>query len=116
VTAYVPLEIDQGEDFFGQVVWTDELNSPMNVISPCQLDIRNAAGTLILSLAVGTGLAVSNSTGIIQISLTKAQTIALAPGDYAYDLFATISATTGNKVDRIIAGPVNVNKRITQMA
>src|SRR3954464_3729550 len=97
--AHVPLDIDQGEDWTGTVVYTDELDQPYNVIAPCRLDIKNNAGATQLSLttpdvALPDGeipeIGLSSEIGLIQIHIEDTVTAAMVPGEYKYDLFVTV--------------------------
>jgi len=124
--APITLVIDQGEDFTAQIVWTDDYGSAQNVIPPMRMDI--VAGTQIqLTLTTpettppdGTipEISYSSEIGMIQLHIPSSQTAALLPGVYQYDLFVTVDdgdAYAGNQTQRLIAGQVVINKRITQM-
>ena len=125
--AYVPIEIDQGEDWSAQIVYTDEFDEPYNIKAPCRLDIQNAAGATQLTLStpdttlpdgVIPDIAVSSDVGLIQLHIEDSVTEALIPGLYYYDLFVTISdgnAYAGNQRQRLIYGEVIVNKRYTEL-
>lgn len=123
--ANVPLVIDQGEDWSCQIVWTDDYDEPFNIVRPCQMDIKTAQGATQLSLesidvedGVIPPITVSSEIGMIQLHIEDTATAALRPGVYYYDLFVTVndgSAYAGNQRQRLIAGQVTVNKRITQM-
>jgi hypothetical protein len=124
--AYVPLDIDQGEDWTGNVIYTDDMDQPYNVVAPCRLDIKNATGATQLSLTTpdidpvpdGTipEIGLSSEEGLIQIHIDDQVTGALVPGVYKYDLFVTVndgSEYAGNQVQRLIRGEVTVNQRVT---
>lgn len=125
--AFVPLEIDQGEDWTISIVYTDDFDEPYNVIHPCRMDIKSPQGATQLSLstpdvAVPPGtipqIALSNEIGLLQIHAEDTVTESLMPGTYKYDLFVTVNdgnAYAGNQVQRLIYGDVVVNKRITQL-
>lgn len=125
--ANVPLEIDQGEDWSVQIVWTDDYDEPMQIVAPCRLDIKNATGAVQISLLTpdvevpqGTipAIGVTEDIGLIQLHIEDTATAALQPGLYYYDLFVTVNdgdAYAGNQRQRIMAGQVLVNKRITVM-
>lgn len=125
--ALVPLDIDQGEDWTAQIVYTDDFDEPYTVIAPCRLDIKNAQGATQLSLTTpvvelpeGTipDIGLSSDIGMIQIHIEDAVTAALVPGVYKYDLFVTVSdgnEYAGNQVQRLIYGDVTVNQRVTQL-
>lgn len=125
--AYVPLDIDQGEDWTATIIYTDDLDQPYNVISPCRLDIKNATGATQLSLTTpdtdppdGTipEISLSSEEGLIQLHIEDEVTGALLPGSYKYDLFVTVNdgnEYAGNQVQRLIRGEVTVNQRVTVM-
>lgn len=121
--ANVPMIIDQGEDWTTEIVWTDNYEEPMNVISPCRLDIKNSTGATQLSLETNDALpagetaeiAVSSDIGLIQLHIDHTVTAALLPGEYQYDLFVTVDDGSGAQINRLLYGSVTVNKRVTQM-
>lgn len=117
----VALEIDQGEDFTADIIWTDMFDAAVNVVHPCRMDVKDLFGGIALSLETDPSLppgaipeiAVS-STGLLQIHITKDVTGALLAGQYSFDLFVTSDDPTyGTQVTRLIAGPLTVNKRVT---
>lgn len=125
--AYVPMEIDQGEDWTASIVYTDDFDEPYNVIAPCRLDIKSNTGQTQISLltpdtALPDGsiapIAVSSEIGLLQIHIEDSATAAMVPGVYKYDLFVTINdgnEYAGNQVQRLIYGDVTVNKRVTKL-
>lgn len=124
--AVVQLSIDQGEDWAAQIVWTDATDEPINVVSNCRMDIKDASGATILSLMTpsapppdGTVAPITLSTdiGLIQLFIDRNTTAAMPAGDYGYDLFVTVDDGgdyAGTQVNRLMAGIVTVNQRITQ--
>lgn len=125
--AHVPLEIDQGEDWTAQVVYTDDFDEPYTVIHPCRMDIKNRTGATQLSLTspdteIPEGsipeIGISSEVGLLQIHIEDSVTAALVPGVYEYDLFVTVNdgnEYAGNQVQRLIYGEVTVNKRTTKL-
>lgn len=125
--AYVPLDIDQGEDWSAQIVFTDEFDQPYNLRPPCRLDIKNVAGATQLSLSApdselpdGTipEIGISSEIGLLQLHIEDDVTAALMPGVYKYDLFVTVTdgaEYAGNQRQRLMYGPVTVNQRVTQL-
>ena len=124
--ANVPLIIDQGEDWTVQLVWTDSFDEPVYVIHPCRLEIKTKQGQTVVQLETDPeipdgsipGINVSSDIGLIQLHVPKEQTVALLPGVYHYDLFATMdddNEYTGTQVTRLLYGDVTVNKRITRL-
>jgi len=125
--SYVPLEIDQGEDWTASIVYTDDMDEPHNVIHPCRLDIKSTSGATQISLLSPSGvvpqgtipaIAISPDIGLLQLHIEDTATAALIPGTYKYDLFVTVNdgnAYAGNQVQRLIYGDVTVNKRVTTL-
>jgi hypothetical protein len=125
--AYVPMEIDQGEDWTTSIVYTDDYDEPYNVIAPCRMDIKSNGGATQLSLntpevTLPEGeipeLGISSEIGLIQIHIEDSITAALIPGVYKYDLFVTVNdgnEYAGNQVQRLVYGEVVVNQRVTQL-
>jgi hypothetical protein len=125
--AEVNLEIDQGEDWACQIVWTDSLDAPQLITDPARLDAKDKTGATVLSLQTPASpppdgtipeIAISNEMGLIQLYVDKATTGAMVPGQYLYDLFVTANdgdAYAGNQTHRLMAGTLTVNKRTTVM-
>lgn len=125
--ANVPIVIDQGEDFTCQIVWTDQYDNAHNLAEPIRMDIKAAGNQPVLSLntpetAIPDGsipeVSYSPEVGLIQVHIPKAQTAALLPGVYRYDMFVTVNdgdAYAGNQQVRLLVGQVIVNQRITVM-
>lgn len=125
--AEVNLEIDQGEDWACQIVWTDTLDSPQLITDPARLDAKDKTGATVLSLQTPVSppppgtipeIAISNEMGLIQLFVDKATTAAINPGQYSYDLFVTANdgdAYAGAQTHRLMAGLLTVNKRTTVM-
>lgn len=125
-SAVVPIEVTQGEDFACQIVWTGVDDAPLKVIHPCRMDVKDAGGTIIISLETLASypegeipeMITSPDIGMIQIYISRTATAAMPVGVYGYDLFCTVNdedAYAGNQVNRLIAGQFSVNKRITVM-
>ena len=98
--ANVPIEIDQGEDWSAQIVWTDNYDEPYVLVNPARMDIKNAQGATQLSLLTpettppeGTipAIRISSDIGLIQLHIEDTATAALMPGVYQYDLFVTVN-------------------------
>ena len=124
---YCPLDIDQGEDWTVDIVWTDMFDEPVELSHPCRMDIRSKSGQIFAQLETNPTLPdgevpsmnVSSSMGLIQLHMPYTQTQELLPGvEYQYDLFVTSGLTTdygGQQRHRLLFGPVSVNKRTTRM-
>ena len=125
--AEVNLDMDQGEDWACQIVWTDTLDAPQLIVDPARLDAKDSTGATVLSLQTPTSpppdgtipeIAISNEMGLIQLFVDKSTTSAIQPGQYRYDLFVTANdgdAYAGNQTHRLMAGTLTVNKRTTVM-
>lgn len=127
--AQVDIELDQGSDFAIQIYWTTTENIPYSIQSPMRMEIRNSVGGVVQVLQIGTTdedevldpddatILYNPESGLVQLQLTSAQTDAIGPGLYDYDLFLSYldSGITGRvRTKRLIAGRVKVNGRITQ--
>lgn len=126
--ANVPIIIDQGEDWTVQLIWTDNYDEPQNVLAPCRMDVKHTlTGQTMFSLFTPTEelppgeippISLSSEIGMIQLHVPRATTEALIPGQYHYDLFASVDdgdVYAGNQVQRILYGSVIVNKRVTHL-
>jgi hypothetical protein len=120
--ANVPMEIDQGEDWTCQILWTDASGDPIAVTIPIRMDIKDQTQTVVSlttdSVPAGEIPEVSYSAevGLIQLHIPSEQTAAMPPGLYQYDLFCSVDdgdVYAGNQQQRLLAGQVVVNKRIT---
>src|SRR3954470_403213 len=117
--ANVPLVIDQGEDFTAQIIWTDGGGTPQPVTEPIRLDIVQFT-VPVISLTTPEDvlpegeipeISYSSELGLIQIHIPREQTSALPPGEYSYDMFASVDdgdAYAGNQQQRILVGQVTV--------
>ena len=56
------IEMDQGEDFAAQLYWCDESGDPYTITYPCQMDVRDAAGSLVTRFYAIADNSVTNST------------------------------------------------------
>jgi hypothetical protein len=125
--AYVPIDIDQGEDWTASIVYTDDFDEPYNVVDPCRLDIKNSMGATQLSLTTPDvtlpageipEIGLSSEIGLIQLHIEDTVTSALLPGVYQYDLFITVNDGNdyaGNQIQRLIRGECIVNQRVTHL-
>ena len=125
--AYVPLDIDQGEDWTTNIIYSDEFDNPYNVVHPCRMDIKSPQGATQITLATPEGelpdgvipeIMLSSEIGLIQLHIDDEATAAMIPGTYKYDLFVTINdgnEYSGNQTQRLIKGDVTVNQRVTEL-
>lgn len=102
--------IDQGADWQQTLIISDD-------DGPKDLDITDVAGSIKKNYQAlsSTDFTVTKSlvpsSGEIVISLTNAQTAALDPGRYVYDII--ITDTTNGIVTRIIEGQAIINAGVT---
>jgi hypothetical protein len=103
--------IDQGANFSNTITVNDTSGSPLNLTN------YTAASQMRKSYASSTAYNLnatisSPSTGKVQITLTAAQSSAIPPGRYLYDVEITSSA--GFKT-RVVEGIAVVTPEITQI-
>lgn len=120
----IQMVIDQGEDFTADIIWTDALDAPVNVVHPCRLDIKSKTGATLISLETNPDLPIdeipeiglSSELGTLQLHIPRSVTSAFVPGQYIYDLFVTAddgNTYAGPQLIRLIAGTCNIAKRVT---
>tara|TARA_Y100001937_G_C7099610_1_gene321834 strand:+ start:320 stop:658 length:339 start_codon:yes stop_codon:yes gene_type:complete len=106
------LQIDQGSDFtttinLDNIDGTDFDLSGFTVKSQMAKTYASSTKTTISST-------ISNATaGEITLSLTNAQTTALAAGRFVYDV--EITQTSGGAVTRVIEGQITVHPQVTSI-
>ncbi len=106
--------IDQGSVWSVVLVYTDSNNTPVNLTgytAAMQLrqNYNSATADLTLTTANG-GITIVGATGTITITATAAQTGALDPGFYVYDL----ELTSGSNISRLIQGQLTVAEQVTR--
>ena len=76
------------------------------------MQIREAADSTayLLSLTSGSGITLGGTAGTVAVTITSAQSSAIASGSYAYDL----ELLSGSQVTRLIQGAVNVSGNVTR--
>ena len=114
MAAYAELSLDQGTDYSGYIVLTEDDGSVINVansVFTCQLRksyySANASANLTMTV-VGDG-----STGNVSLGANAAYTATIKAGRYLYDIIRT-DADSANQVTRIVEGIITVNPRVTQ--
>jgi len=77
------------------------------------MQIREAADSTayLLSLTSGSGITLGGTAGTVGVAITSAQSSAIAPGSYAYDLELVAGA---GSVTRLLQGSVNVSGNVTR--
>ena len=129
--ARVDIEIDQGSDFALQLYWTNAYDVPYQVTHPIAMQVKDSVGATALEFRSSeeegenedVRLDFNAELGLIQLSATSAQTDALTPGLYFYDMFATYidqnadddqgTSVAPARRMKIMQGTVKVNGRIT---
>lgn len=108
------VEIDQGADWFFNVTYENPAGTPVNITSyTAALQLRSLpeSTTAVLSLATGSGITITGSTGLVAVHATATQTGAIIAGDYYYDLEIT---SPQNVVTRLVQGQAIVNPQVTR--
>ena len=121
----VTLEIDQGEDWTTDLVFTDDYSEPLAVVHPCRMDIKAGTGSLLYTLETNPDLPdgeiptinLSTEIGLLQLHIEDSVTALFPPGEYLYDLFITVDdgSTAGPQRLRPLYGQCLIGKRVTQM-
>jgi hypothetical protein len=123
----IDLNIHQGEDYTAQWYWLDMSDNPYPVIAPVYLSVATLSGTTVFKYKTAGALSgwnagfieVSNTSGFIQLSMSKAHTALLPAGSYVYDMFVTYEVTdvdgdvVGAKIAKFIQGNFIVSDSIT---
>lgn len=103
------LTIDQGTDYSTSVNLTD---ADGNVVAlsgyTANAQIRK---TYSSSNSVSFSVALQEANGVIQLSLTDAQTANLVAGRYVYDVIVTNQASI---TSRVVEGIVTITPRVTR--
>jgi len=135
MSGYADLEMEQGEDFGLQVVWTDNVNESYKVCHPMRLQARASTGQTILDLSTvdqedelsgGTEPSIQYSTqgGVVQIIVPASQTETMPVGTLFYDLFVSYKSDTSDfitgeptstvRLSKLIKGKIIVEGRVTK--
>lgn len=102
------LVIDQGTDYSTTIRLTDDDENVVTLTGyTAQAQMRK---TYTSSNAVSFTTTLGATTGIVTLALTDAQTSALTPGRYVYDVLLTRSGLTS----RIVEGIVTVTPGVTR--
>ena len=90
----------------------DQVTPITNVGSTAKMQVRNAAGALIIELSTVNGrIVLGGKNGKIKLTISGDDTAALVPGSYVYDLKLTSGA---NQPVRILQGRFIVSAEVTQ--
>lgn len=110
---YANLPIDQGTDFSSIINVTGADNLAFDLTGyTARGQIRKSYTS---STAVSFTCTVQNpaENGRIQLTLTSAQTAAMKPGRYLFDV--EIIETSTSAVSRVVQGQVEINPRVTRV-
>lgn len=107
------LEIPQGATFTQDFLYLNPDKTPINLTGySARMMIRECyeSPTPILSLTEGSGIVTTPLLGKVTVTLTAAQTAAIAAGGYVYDIELENAPT----VIRLIQGKVSINAEVTK--
>lgn len=115
------LSCDQGSTFQRTVTWKDANGAAINVANyNARMDVRFAQtkeADLVLQLTQANGRLIQASdpsTGSFEISISAADTAALTPATYFYDLEVfTVNSTNPVIVQRLFQGKFIVDAEVT---
>jgi len=107
--------IDQGAQYTTTIIWADSSGNPIDLTgysAAMQLRLQAASpNPSALNLTSSNGvITITPLAGEMDILMTTAQTGALDPGFYVYDLEIAL----GSVVTRIIQGQITVSAQVTQ--
>ena len=112
------LTIDQGADWFWTVTWkvgsTAKSSAPKNTTgftARMQVRAKFNSSTAALNLTSSNGGIVVSSNGVFSLHVTAAQTAAIPPGKYVYDVEAV---APGGVVTKLARGTVRVVAEVTR--
>lgn len=103
------ITIDQGTTFSTTISLTDDNGEPINLTGYSGRSQMRKHYTSSNSQSFSVSL--SNTSGVVSLSLTATQTANLIPGRYVYDVEVISGA---NAVSRIIEGIVTVTPEVTR--
>lgn len=121
--AEVELQCVVGEDASWQIFWTDEYGDPVPIADPVLADVKDANGQIALRFATTNDpttqayVAVGGPNGFFQLTAPAELTRLLAPGRYAFDLFASVadSSTFVRQLRQVVSGWLLAKARVTQI-
>jgi NADH:ubiquinone oxidoreductase subunit F (NADH-binding) len=107
--------IDQGADWFITFTYQNSSGTPINITgytAALQLRSEPSDATAVLSLSSpSNGITITGATGTVAVTATAAQTGAISPGYYYYDLEITSGSAV---VTRLAQGQIEVNPQVTR--
>lgn len=104
--------VAQGETFDRTLTYKTDGTAVNLSTSTARMQARTSyeAGSAVIDLTSGTGITLGGTAGTIRLQLSAAQTSALDPGSYVYDL----EVVTGSLVTRLMSGRVHVSPEVTR--
>jgi len=110
MAAVANLRIDQGASFSSDVTVTNSDGDAVD-LSGYTTEARMAKSYGGTTTTITAAVASDATTGVVELSLTDAQTTALdAPARYVYDVYITQTSTS--TVTRVIEGVITVNPKV----
>jgi hypothetical protein len=118
------IEMDQGEDFVGQLFWSSEYNQPIPVTDPVLMDVKDSNGQIAMRFSDTTDpttdphIEISGYVGYFQISCPASFTRLLVPGRYAFDLFASVANSAppfAAQLKKVVDGFVDISARTSHV-
>lgn len=107
--------IDQGSTYTLALTYKDSNGTAINLTGyTAAMQVRdtvNSATTVLSLSSPSNGIVITGATGLINITITAAQTTALIANTYVYDLEITSGSGV---VTRLIQGSVIVNAEVTR--
>ncbi|WP_146082368.1 hypothetical protein [Rathayibacter sp. AY1C5] len=103
--------IEQGVAFTRVITWKDGSGAPVNLTNKtARMQVRDADGTVLLTLTDTDGLTLGGVAGTIAIELSSARTTALDFDTANYDLEITEGTSV---VKRLLKGVVTLDQEVT---
>jgi hypothetical protein len=106
--------IDQGSVWDLEITYKDPNDVPINLTGfTAKMQLRKEYNSTVADLTLttgGGGIVITGATGIVDISASAAQTAALDPTYYVYDL----ELISGTNISRLIQGQITVAEQVTQ--
>ena len=106
--------MDQGSVWDLEITYQDPNGVPINLTGfTAKMQLRKEYNSTVADLTLttgGGGIVITGATGVVDISATAAQTAALDPTYYVYDL----ELTSGTNISRLIQGQITVAEQVTQ--
>lgn len=106
--------MDQGSVWDLEITYQDPNGVPINLTNfTAKMQLRKEYNSTVADLTLttgGGGIVITGATGVIDISATAAQTGALDPTYYVYDL----ELISGTNISRLIQGQITVAEQVTQ--